>query len=311
MGNTKLKACIELRSKSVKAGDSIIGSVQVPVPETVSDFSASVSLIQLESVTFLAGGEADWHKNHSKNLISTQILKRTATQISGLYSYPFEINTPNSLSGSINIHNTNFTVFIRYDLICEIQTKNLNSVTSQPVHIRQLIASNKPQNASNSSNLKILKAFPKGKSEVHVELAKLCYDIGEIVSMQVAIDNSSSDIKAKAIEVNLFRLIKFEYSNNLNEERLQKVFTYKYPVTVPKSSQLFNFKTFSFAFPLNLKEKYRKGGGTSIGKIIESKYFFEVCVKFSKLSNEIKTSVPVVIFNDAGIEDNDSLKTID
>jgi hypothetical protein len=129
--------------------------------------------------------------------------------------------------------------------------------------------------------------------------------------MQVSIDNSSADIKAKAIEVNLFRLIKFEYSSNRNEERLQKVFTYNYPVTVPKSSQLFNFKTFSFAFPLLLKEKYKKGGGTSIGKLVESKYFFEICVKFSKLSNEIKTSVPVVIFNDVQIEDNDSLKTIE
>jgi hypothetical protein len=312
MGNHKSKAKIHLDSSVVKAGNSVSGSVELVIPEVLSDFSLTLVLFQTEHVTFLAGGEGEWHKNHQSSVLFEQSLALQPKQKAGLYHYPFEIKTEESLAGSTKAQDSNYSVFITYEVVCTAKSKEYGkSKSTRPVILHQSINLNKPQNASNKAELKLFKTISKGNSEVQVDIAKLCYDVGEVVQMQVTVDNSSAQLVAKSILVKMFRYVKFEFVKTRFEERLQKVFSYQHPVFVPKANSLFNFKTFSFAFPIHLKEKYRKGCGTALGKIVESKYFFEVSVKFGKLASEVSTCLPVVIFDSKSSDDCDSEKTVD
>ena len=296
MGANKSKPTILLENQLFSAGKSIVGSVKICIPEPQSDFQLIIKLIQIEFVTYLAGGEGEWHNNNHEYCVSELVLKKSSYLKAGFYDYPFELITPITLPGSMETCDNYHKASISYKLACIAQSgKGAQVKSSAKVLIKQHFEASKSLCGSNKSELKILSTFGRGNSEIMVDLAKSFYEVGEIVNLQVTVDNRGSEIPLKHVIVKLIRGVKFQYKKESWEQREQKVFTYKYPVIVPNSTGLANFKTFSFAFPLNLKRKYSKGSGTAIGKIVETKYFFEVFGVFGKLLNDLKVCVPVIV----------------
>lgn len=296
MGASKSKPTIVLDNQLFSAGKSITGSVKICIPESQSNFRLVLKLIQLEFVTYLAGGEGEWHNNNYEFCVSEQVLNKNSAIKAGYYDYPFELKTPITLPGSMQTSDNYHKALISYKLVCTGQSdKSVQVKRSAKVLIKQHFESSKSRCGSHRSDLKILSTFGRGNSEITVDLAKGFYDAGEIVNLQVTVDNRGSEIPLKYVNVKLIRNVKFQYKKDSWEEREHKVFTYKYPVIVPNCKGLANFKTFSFAFPLNLKEKFSKGCGTAIGNIVETIYFFEVCGVFGKLLNDLKACVPVIV----------------
>ncbi|OMJ89376.1 hypothetical protein SteCoe_8476 [Stentor coeruleus] len=294
----KSKICIEVDCPVVLAGEELKGNVHLFIASIADNLVLTLELFGGEKVTYLMGGEADWYNNRVDYPQSGGVLCRKKSLSCGFYSFPFAFRTSKKLPGSMKTYDSYHKASISYILSAEASANSLKTLTTTtPVVIRQYIKHK--QILETSPKLDQLKHFnfvSNKKTSFKVDVSKKSFRPNENVYMQVTFDNCDCEVNLKAIEVGLHRNIHFEFCSGRKSDRDQVVMSYIHTIRVPNDSPLLmNCKSVGFSFLLDFKDKHIEGCGTSFGKIIESKYFFEVTAKFGNYAAPVRIFVPVII----------------
>ena len=305
--NQKLKVDIKFDSPAVRAGDDLTGTVLLCLPEPMVRLKLSLGLSGQEKVAYLIN-DMDWHTNHFEYPNRGGPLFAERDLEPGFYSFPFTFRSPRDLPGSMSTEDHCYKASIAYCLHVQLFSGDQLLLAKKV----PLVIAQRPLEASRKIRLKTkakvqaMKLFPRGHSEIKIDLNKECFAPGERVSIRVTVDNSQSALNMKCVDLVLHRVVRFEYKNGKKAEKAQVIYSCSTPAKVLSWES--SMKVFNFGFPMMLKKKHLKGCGSAYGAIIKSKYLIEVSANYGTFSSKNKAYVPILII--PGLNQTEVMDTI-
>lgn len=299
-GNQKPKVQINIDSLVISAGDAISGRINLSLVKPVNNIRLMLGFSGEERVTYLIN-DFDWKGNRFEYPHVGNVICKSERLDSGIYSFPFSIRTNECLPGSMNTddlcHKASISYWVHIDATAEDKFELSHK---KEVKIIQKVKSvDKKVKQKNKAKVKYLKVFPRGLSEIRVEMNKRCFSNGDTAGFQIIIDNRLSELGLKNVKITLHRIIRFEYEAGKKAERAHFVHAKKTPIKIPPGESLLSLKAININFPIDLKHRELSGCGSALGNIIKSKYLFEVSASHGTFSTKNKTFLPVLILPEA------------
>ena len=285
----KPKAGIYLKNPTVLAGEEVVGTVYLLLEKRVKNLSILLDFTGQEKVTYMTGGECDWHNNQYDYPTTGSVLISNKDLKAGTYSFPFTLKTLKSLPGTMETYDSYHKASINYCLAAKVLGNNFSLCFETPVVIKERLSFRKFSiKQSKKAEVKFFHFFNRGNSELQLELKKDSFEPNEEVNMTINVDNTHSELPMKSLEFVLHRVVNFEYSKGCMANRHQEITSSSSIINVNQRQKSIYAKFF-----LNIKEGFLNGLGTSKGKIIDSNYFLEVSASFGAFSSKIKSMIPI------------------
>ena len=292
--NQKLKFEVILDNPSIQAGKESSGTITFCLPEAMSNLKLSVGLSGLENVTYLIN-DLDWHSTHFEYPNKGGALFADRSLDAGFYSFPFTIRTARETPGSMSAEDHCYKASISHWLHAQLYgSNNLLVAQKVPIVIAQRPLANSGRiRVKTKARVEALKMFPRGQSQMKIDMDKEWYTVGERVLIKVTVDNSMSAMSLKSVDLVLHRVVRFEYKTGKKAEKAQVVCSCSTLAKVLSWES--SMKSFQISFPLALKKKHLKGCGSAYGSIIKSKYLIEVSANYGTFSSKNKAYVPILV----------------
>jgi Arrestin (or S-antigen), C-terminal domain len=295
--NQKSTASINLKSRTVLAGEDVVGSVHVCLSQPVQNPKVLLELFGGEKFIYIMGGECDWYNNEIKYPKVEGVLFTGESLEPGHYSFPFALSTLKTMPGSMksfdNYHKASISYYLQVTVLGD---SNFLLKSQQDLTVQQKFDSKKHTIKNHSkSELKYFNFFSRGTSKLQVEMKNYTFHPGDTAEMKIIVDNLHSELNMKSINIALHRIVSLEYSEGNAAHRDQLISNNSTPVNIPHGEKHLSNKNVHVSFAIQIKKDFLKGCGTTKGKIIESKYVLEVSASFGTFASNIKTIVPIII----------------
>jgi sporulation-control protein spo0M len=303
MGGQQGKAQIQivLNQNSITDGDQISGSVNLIIGKEFQNVDILFKLIGKEAYLSTKDNERNSGKvfilNHKSILHETRggVLRK------GNYSFPFAINTPETIPGTFYSKSGDYEAKIGYVVKSCILEKNKDVIAKYktPLTVKQIINADRYSMLFNQTAfINCCDCFNKGNSTIRVHLNKNAFLPEETASLWIEIDNASSRSKMKAIKLKLFqyiRLLPNDYKLPIMFKK--KLWSIKKGFNLKPGNLLLKDKSITVEFPIKFKKTDLLVCPTTDGKLIQCKYELEVSSIYGLcISPGPIVEIPLLIF---------------
>jgi hypothetical protein len=217
---------------------------------------------------------------------------------SGSYSFPFVIETPNNIPGTFQASMRRFEAKISYKakLILkerrEILGKNKTEIT-----IEQVLDQNRYSILTpHSGKIACCDCFSKGICNLTVHIDKNAYLPNETAKLWVEVDNSKTRRDLKNLVVMLWRVIRLISGDQEVGVFKKSIFVKNIETKVPSGMKLLTGQEVCIDVPIASKEVKLDQCATTLGKIVQCRYYIEVSTDFGRcMSREVDFEVPLIV----------------
>lgn len=288
---------IAVENSTVTAGQEISCIAHLLLHEKIKFASLDITFTGRERLRF----QGDGIKTGKYNFIQfkNSLLQPGQKEIpAGSYSFPFIIEIPKNVPGTFKANMKRFEAKIQYKAKIELRSnKELIGKSKSEIIVEQTFDQNRYSVLANhAGTIVCCDCCRKGVCELVAHIDKNAYLPQESAKLWVSVNNGNSRRGLSGIGVMFWRVIRLISNDNEVGVFKKCIFNTNVNVNVASGEKLLSGKEIQIDVPIYSKEIEIDQCVTTVGKIVQCRYFIEITTDFGRcMSRIVDFEVPLIV----------------
>lgn len=216
----------------------------------------------------------------------------------GSYVFPFTLHLPNDLPGTFKAKMKRFDAKIEYEVKAELlERREFICKNKAAVVVEQVLESNRQSVLKTQSSYVICcDCFNKGVCNISAHIDKHAFLPEETARLWMEIDNSKVSRRLNNIGVSLFRVIRLISNDRQVGLFKKRIYSKTLEVNIQSRGKPLKDKEICVDIPLNAVGSNTEECVTTVGKIIQCKYYIQISSDFGNcISRDVEFEIPLII----------------